>query len=315
MPKRSKSKGVGPRLLSGASFGPPPGKGSPDEAILEDYLDEVSRHDVLPHEIQSDLALMAQEGDKNAEHRLVSTNLRLVLAMAVRYRGRGLPLADLVQEGNHGLMQAVSRYNPGKKTRFSTYALWWIRQALERSVANQARIIRLPIHFRDRVHRIRKAREAFLQTYSREPTLEDLSLEVGLPLKKVKEALRRQHDALSMDGRPTGGASKSEESEGGTLGDRIRSSEATWDPGRFLYAEEKRRDLAWALGTLEPRERKVLEVRYGLDDGKSRTLEQVGKSMNITRERVRQIEAKALKKLRTSEVEARIGIHSRRQNG
>jgi RNA polymerase primary sigma factor len=305
MGKSRRSSGVGPRLLSGASFGPPPGKGD-DEAVLEDYLAEVSQYPVLPHEEQTVLAVAAQEGDQAAGHRLIRSNLRLVLAMSVRYRGRGLPLADLIQEGNHGLMQAISRFKASKQVRFSTYSLWWIRQALERSVANQARTIRLPIHFRERVIRLRRAREALLRHLGHEPDLEDLAKEVGLSVKKVKEALRNQHDALSLDVRPRGGGS--DDMDGSALHERISATE-NLDPGRFLNDSEKQRDVRWMLRCLEPRERTVLERRYGLSDGKSRTLEQVGKTMQITRERVRQIEAKALQKLRGPEVAQRLQVY------
>ena len=300
---KRKSAGVGPKLLSGASFGPPPGKGGDDEAILDDYLSEVSRYQVLPFEEQTRLAVAAQEGCVESEHRLVRCNLRLVLAMSVRYRGRGLPLADLVQEGNHGLMQAISRFDARKQVRFSTYALWWIRQALERSVANQARTIRLPIHFRERVYRLRRARETLIQETGAEPSVEQLADAVGLSLKKVKDALRNQHDALSLDVRPAG--REGDDVDGSALHERI-SLERDWDPGRFLNDDEKIREVRGLLAGLEPRERTVLERRYGLRDGKARTLEQVGKTMRITRERVRQIEAKALRKLRSSDVVERV---------
>ena len=298
----NKRKGVGPKLLSGASFGPPPGKGGNDEVVLEDYLGEVSRYPVLPPEEQLELAKRAQAGDESAGHALIRSNLRLVLAMGVRYRGRGLSLADLVQEGNHGLMQAISRFKPSKQVRFSTYALWWIRQALERSVANQARTIRLPIHFRERVNRIKRARANYRQLTGEEPTIDELATEVGISAKKVKDALRNQHDALSLDVRVGAG----DEQDGSALHERISYDGIDVDPARFLNDEEKNREVRWLLNRLEPRERKVLERRYGLRDGKSRTLEQVGKTLKITRERVRQIEAKALRKLREPDVADRV---------
>jgi len=226
--------------------------------------------------------------------------------MSVRYRNRGLPLADLIQEGNHGLMQAISRFKSSKQVRFSTYSLWWIRQALERSVANQARTIRLPIHFRERVLRLRKAREALGRLLGREPTVEDLAKEVGLSERKVRDALRNQHDALSLDVRPR--SSGSEDMDGSALHERISATE-NLDPGRFLNDSEKRQDVRRILGCLEPRERKVLERRFGLEDGKSRTLEQVGRTIKITRERVRQIEAKALRKLRVPDFAERLEVY------
>lgn len=267
--------------------------------VLEDYLREVARHPVLPHDQQVRLAVAAQGGDQDAEHALVRSNLRLVLAMAVRYRGRGLPLADLVQEGNHGLMQAVSRFDPGKEVRFSTYALWWIRQSLERSVANQSRTIRLPIHFRERITRIRRAREDLSRVLGRDPSLEELAERVHLAPHKVRDAVENQGDALSLDVRA------GEESEGAAFQERVPMAQES-DPGRFLDLMQKRREVRTMLGQLDPKERTVLERRYGLQDGRSRTLEEVGKTLRITRERVRQIEAKALQKLRTEENKDRV---------
>lgn len=301
---KGKSRGVGPRLLSGGGFGPPPGKGGDDEAVLEAYLDEVSRYPVLHHEEQTKLAVLAQQGRRSAEHRLVRSNLRLVLAMSVRYRGRGMSLADLVQEGNHGLMQAVSRFDVEKQVRFSTYALWWIRQSLERAVANQSRTIRLPIHFRERINRIRKARDELQRHLVREPTLEEIADQIQLDLKKVKDAIKNQNDALSLD------VTVGDEDGGSPLSERV-SDDKDWDPGRFVHARQKSDDVRWMLNRLDPKERTVLERRYGLSDGQTRTLEQVGRTMNITRERVRQIEAKALNKLREAEIQDRVEAYVR----
>ena len=254
------------------------------------YLKDIGQVPLLSTEEEADLARRAREGDEAAKRRLSEANLRLVVSIAKRYVGRGLLFLDLIQEGNIGLMRAVEKFDYEKGFKFSTYATWWIRQAITRAIADQSRPIRLPVHVVETIHRMTRESRRLLQELGRDPTPEELAVALELPVERVREIQRIAQDTVSLE-TPIG------EEEDTQLEDFI-VDETAMTPSDSVEATMRKELLLDVLNTLTPREEKVLRLRYGLDDGKVRTLEEVGKEFNVTRERIRQIEAKALRKLR-----------------
>lgn len=254
------------------------------------YLKDIGKVPLLSADDETNLAKMMADGDEDAKRELSVANLRLVVSIAKRYVGRGMQFLDLIQEGNLGLMKAVEKFDYQKGFKFSTYATWWIRQAITRAIADQARTIRIPVHLFETINNIGKAQRALLQQYGREPTPEEIAKEVGLPETRVVEIQKISQDTVSLE-TPIG------EEEDSHLGDFIEDEQAL-APTDVVAANLLKEQLIRVLDTLTPREEKVLRLRYGIDDGKSKTLEEVGKEFNVTRERIRQIEDKALRKLR-----------------
>lgn len=254
------------------------------------YLKEIGRVPLLTPEEEIDLAIRIKEGDEVAKKRLSEANLRLVVSIAKRYLGRGMQFLDLIQEGNLGLIKAVEKFDYTKGFKFSTYATWWIRQAITRAIADQARTIRIPVHMVETINKVKKVSSQLLHTNGHEPTADEISDELDLPVDKVREIMRVAQEPVSLE-TPIG------EEEDSHLGDFIPDDDAPApvDAASHILLKEQ---LADVLDTLTPREEKVLRLRFGLEDGRSRTLEEVGKEFNVTRERIRQIEAKALRKLR-----------------
>ena len=254
------------------------------------YLKDIGRVPLLSPEEEITLAQRMQDGDEAAKKRLSEANLRLVVSIAKRYVGRGMLFLDLIQEGNLGLMKAVEKFDYQKGFKFSTYATWWIRQAITRAIADQARTIRIPVHMVETINRLTRASRILLQQLGREPTPAEIAKELNLPEDKVREIQKIAQDPVSLE-TPIG------EEEDSHLGDFIEDDRATTPSDSVAFTMLKEQ-LLGVLDTLTPREEKVLRLRYGIDDGKPRTLEEVGKEFNVTRERIRQIEAKALRKLR-----------------
>ena len=254
------------------------------------YLKEIGRVPLLSTEEEIDLAIRIKEGDEAAKKRLSEANLRLVVSIAKRYLGRGMQFLDLIQEGNLGLIKAVEKFDYTKGFKFSTYATWWIRQAITRAIADQARTIRIPVHMVETINKVKKVSSQLLHTNGHEPSAEEISAELDMPVDKVREIMRVAQEPVSLE-TPIG------EEEDSHLGDFIPDDDAPapQDAASHTLLKEQ---LADVLDTLTPREEKVLSLRFGLEDGRSRTLEEVGKEFNVTRERIRQIEAKALRKLR-----------------
>ncbi|NLJ31926.1 MAG: RNA polymerase sigma factor RpoD [Clostridiales bacterium] len=254
------------------------------------YLKEIGRVPLLTPEEEIDLAIRIKEGDEAAKKRLSEANLRLVVSIAKRYLGRGMQFLDLIQEGNLGLIKAVEKFDYTKGFKFSTYATWWIRQAITRAIADQARTIRIPVHMVETINKVKKVSSQLLHTNGHEPTADEISEELDMPVDKVREIMRVAQEPVSLE-TPIG------EEEDSHLGDFIPDDDAPApvDAASHILLKEQ---LADVLDTLTPREEKVLRLRFGLEDGRSRTLEEVGKEFNVTRERIRQIEAKALRKLR-----------------
>ncbi len=254
------------------------------------YLKEIGTVQLLDAEREAELAQRMAEGDRDAKDELVKANLRLVVSIAKRYVGKGMFFLDLIQEGNLGLMKAVDKFDYRKGYKFSTYATWWIRQAITRAIADQARTIRIPVHMVETIHKVSRVQRQFLQENGREPTAAEISAEINMPEEKVREIMRISQDPVSLE-MPIG------EEEDSHLGDFIPddNSPTPADSASFTMLKEQ---IDEVLATLTTREAQVLRLRFGLDDGKTRTLEEVGKVFNITRERIRQIEAKALRKLR-----------------
>ncbi len=254
------------------------------------YLKEIGRVPLLTPEEEIELAIRISEGDEAAKQKLAESNLRLVVSIAKRYVGRGMQFLDLIQEGNLGLIKAVDKFDFTKGFKFSTYATWWIRQAITRAIADQARTIRIPVHMVETINKVKKTNSILLHKNGRDPTAEEIAKELDMPVEKVREILRVAQEPVSLE-TPIG------EEEDSHLGDFIPDDDALApaDAASMLLLKEQ---LAEVLKTLTPREEKVLSLRFGLEDGHPRTLEEVGKEFNVTRERIRQIEAKALRKLR-----------------
>ncbi len=254
------------------------------------YLKDIGKVPLLQPEEETELAKRMMEGDEEAKRLLSEANLRLVVSIAKRYMGRGMQFLDLIQEGNLGLMKAVEKFDYQKGFKFSTYATWWIRQAITRAIADQARTIRIPVHMVETINKLVRVSRRLLQELGREPTPEEIAKEMGVTEEKVREIQKIAQDPVSLE-TPIG------EEEDSHLSDFIEDEHSTapTDSVSFTMLKEH---LLGVLDTLTPREEKVLRLRYGLDDGRQRTLEEVGKEFNVTRERIRQIEAKALRKLR-----------------
>lgn len=266
----------------------------PEGVSIEDpvrmYLKEIGKVPLLSAEEEIELAKRMEEGDEAAKKRLAEANLRLVVSIAKRYVGRGMLFLDLIQEGNLGLIKAVEKFDYRKGYKFSTYATWWIRQAITRAIADQARTIRIPVHMVETINKLKKVTRRLAQELSRKPTEDELALEMNVSIPKLREIIKIAQEPLSLE-TPIG---KEEDSR---LGDFIEDKEAD-APIKTVASELLREDLAEVLCTLSPRERDVLRLRFGMDDGRQRTLEEVGQLFGVTRERIRQIEAKALRKLR-----------------
>ena len=266
----------------------------PDGISIEDpvrmYLKEIGKVPLLSAEEEIELAKRMENGDQEAKKRLAEANLRLVVSIAKRYVGRGMLFLDLIQEGNLGLIKAVEKFDYRKGYKFSTYATWWIRQAITRAIADQARTIRIPVHMVETINKLIRVSRQLLQELGREPTPEEISEEMGMPVDRVREILKISQEPVSLE-TPIG------EEEDSHLGDFIQDDNVPV-PAEAASFTLLREQLVEVLGTLTEREQKVLRLRFGLDDGRARTLEEVGKEFKVTRERIRQIEAKALRKLR-----------------
>ena len=266
----------------------------PDSINIEDpvrmYLKEIGKVPLLTAEEEIELAKRMENGDEDAKKRLAEANLRLVVSIAKRYVGRGMLFLDLIQEGNLGLIKAVEKFDYNKGFKFSTYATWWIRQAITRAIVDQARTIRIPVHMVETINKLVRVSRQLLQELGREPTPEEIAERMEIPVERVREILKISQEPVSLE-TPIG------EEEDSHLGDFIQDDNVPVpaDAAAFTLLKEQ---LVEVLGTLTEREQKVLRLRFGLDDGRARTLEEVGKEFNVTRERIRQIEAKALRKLR-----------------
>ena len=254
------------------------------------YLKEIGRIPLLTSDEEFENARRALEGDEEAKRILAESNLRLVVSIAKRYVGRGMLFLDLIQEGNIGLMKAVDKFDPEKGYKFSTYATWWIRQAITRALADQARTIRVPVHMVETINKLARVQRQLTQDLNREPTDEEIAKKLGISVDKVREVYKISQDPVSLE-TPIG------EEDDSHLGDFIRD-ERTVSPEEYATEELLKEELAGVLLTLTDREEKVLRLRFGFDDGQCRTLEEVGQIFGVTRERIRQIEAKALRKLR-----------------
>ena len=266
----------------------------PEGVSIEDpvrmYLKEIGKVSLLSADEEIELAKRMEKGDEAAKKRLAEANLRLVVSIAKRYVGRGMLFLDLIQEGNLGLIKAVEKFDYRKGYKFSTYATWWIRQAITRAIADQARTIRIPVHMVETINKLIRVSRQLLQELGREPTPEEIAEEMDMPVDRVREILKISQEPVSLE-TPIG------EEEDSHLGDFIQDDNVPVpaDAAAFTLLKEQ---LVEVLSTLSDREQKVLRLRFGLDDGRARTLEEVGKEFNVTRERIRQIEAKALRKLR-----------------
>ena len=266
----------------------------PEGVSIEDpvrmYLKEIGKVPLLSAEREIELAKRMEEGDEDAKKELAEANLRLVVSIAKRYVGRGMLFLDLIQEGNLGLIKAVEKFDYHKGYKFSTYATWWIRQAITRAIADQARTIRIPVHMVETINKLIRVSRQLLQELGREPSPEEIAEEMDIPVERVREILKISQEPVSLE-TPIG------EEEDSHLGDFIQDENVPVpaDAAAFTLLKEQ---LDEVLGTLTEREQKVLRLRFGLDDSRARTLEEVGKEFNVTRERIRQIEAKALRKLR-----------------
>ena len=254
------------------------------------YLKEIGKVPLLNPQEEVEIAARMAEGDEEAKHQLAEANLRLVVSIAQRYVGRGMLFLDLIQEGNLGLIKAVEKFDYRKGYKFSTYATWWIRQAITRAIADQARTIRIPVHMVETINKLIRVNRQLVQEYGRDPRPEEIAKEMGISEEKVREILKIAQEPVSLE-TPIG------EEDDSHLGDFIPDDDAP-APAEAVASTLLKEQLMEVLSSLTPREARVLRLRYGLDDGKARTLEEVGREFNVTRERIRQIEAKALRKLR-----------------
>ena len=254
------------------------------------YLKEIGKVPLLTPEEEVALAIRMSEGDEAAKRRMAEANLRLVVSIAKRYVGRGMLFLDLIQEGNLGLIKAVEKFDYTKGYKFSTYATWWIRQAITRAIADQARTIRIPVHMVETINKVIRVSRQLLQELGHDPSAEEIAAEMGMPVDKVRDILKIAQEPVALE-TPIG------EEEDSHLGDFIPDEDAS-EPSEAASFSLLKEQLMDVLDTLTPREKKVLELRFGIVDGRTRTLEEVGKEFNVTRERIRQIEAKALRKLR-----------------
>ena len=254
------------------------------------YLKEIGKVPLLTPEEEIELATRMSQGDEEAKHRMTEANLRLVVSIAKRYVGRGMLFLDLIQEGNLGLIKAVEKFDYTKGYKFSTYATWWIRQAITRAIADQARTIRIPVHMVETINKTIRVSRQLLQELGHDPSAEEIAREMDMPVEKVRDILKIAQEPVSLE-TPIG------EEEDSHLGDFIPDEDAS-EPSEAASFTLLKEQLVDVLGTLTPREEKVLKLRFGIEDGRTRTLEEVGKEFNVTRERIRQIEAKALRKLR-----------------
>ncbi|MBQ2602980.1 MAG: RNA polymerase sigma factor RpoD [Oscillospiraceae bacterium] len=254
------------------------------------YLKEIGKVKLLSPEEEVDLAIRMADGDEAAKQQMAEANLRLVVSIAKRYVGRGMQFLDLIQEGNLGLIKAVDKFNYQKGYKFSTYATWWIRQAITRAIADQARTIRIPVHMVETINKVIRVSRQLLQELGHDPSPEEIADEMNMPVDKVRDILKIAQEPVSLE-TPIG------EEEDSHLGDFLEDENAS-EPAEVASFTLLKEQLMEVLDTLTPREKKVLELRFGIIDGRTRTLEEVGKEFNVTRERIRQIEAKALRKLR-----------------
>ena len=267
-----------------------PAEGAKLDDPVRMYLKEIGKIPLLSPEQELDIARRMAEGDESARKAMTEANLRLVVSIAKRYVGRGMQLLDLIQEGNLGLLKAVEKFDYTKGYKFSTYATWWIRQSITRAIADQARTIRIPVHMVETINRVIRTAHSMVQSLGREPTAEEIAAEMHMELPKVEEILKIAQEPVSLE-TPIG------EEEDSHLGDFIQDEEAS-QPAEAASYTLLREQLEEVLTTLTPREEQVLRMRFGLTDGKAHTLEEVGKEFDVTRERIRQIESKALRKLR-----------------
>ncbi len=274
--------------LENVDLSVPEGTGTEDPVRM--YLKEIGKIPLLSIDEEIELAKRIELGEEEAKKRLAEANLRLVVSIAKKYSGRGMQFLDLIQEGNLGLIKAVEKFDYKKGYKFSTYATWWIRQAITRAIADQARTIRIPVHMVETINRVIRVSRQMVQDLGREPSLEELSKELDMPMEKVQEVLKASQEPVSLE-TPVG------EEDESHLGDFIQDDNmpVPAEAATFTLLQEQ---LVEVLSTLSEREQKVLRLRFGLDDGRARTLEEVGKEFHVTRERIRQIEAKALRKLR-----------------
>ncbi|MFC1615578.1 RNA polymerase sigma factor RpoD, partial [Patescibacteria group bacterium] len=265
------------------------------------YLCEIGRVDLLNAKEEIDLARRIAKGDQSAKAKLAEANLRLVVSIAKKYIGRGLSFLDLIQEGNIGLFRAVEKFDPDRGFKFSTYATWWIRQAITRAIADQARTIRIPVHMVETINKLTHAQRRLVQELGREPLLEELAAEMDMEVKKVSHILKISQDIVSLEA-PVG------TEEDSKLGDFIEDDEAL-SPAEVTNRQLLKENIHEMLQYLSPRERKIIEMRFGLRDGVGHTLEEVGKEFHVTRERIRQIEAKVLQKLKEHPTSVKIRPH------
>lgn len=254
------------------------------------YLKEIGKVQLLSPDEEVELAVRMADGDEEAKRRMAEANLRLVVSIAKRYVGRGMLFLDLIQEGNLGLIKAVEKFDYTKGYKFSTYATWWIRQAITRAIADQARTIRIPVHMVETINKVIRVSRQLLQELGHDPSAEEIAEEMNMPVDKVRDILKIAQEPVSLE-TPIG------EEEDSHLGDFIPDEDAS-EPSEAASFSMLKEQLMEVMDTLTPREKKVLELRFGILDGRTRTLEEVGKEFNVTRERIRQIEAKALRKLR-----------------
>lgn len=257
------------------------------------YLHEIGKIDLLTAEEEIELALKIREGNQRAKDKMAEANMRLVVSIAKRYTGRGLDFLDLIQEGNTGLLRAVEKFDPDKGFKFSTYATWWIRQAITRAIADQARTIRIPVHMVETINKLLRTQRRMTQKLNREPTIEELSKELEMEPEKIEYIMKIKQDISSLDA----AVGRDGEEDDSVLGDFIEDEE-TVSPEDSAASQLLKEQISDILNTLSDREQKIIRMRFGLDGGKNHTLEEVGQEFAVTRERIRQIEAKALTKLR-----------------